>query len=244
MPFKHGSKTSVYLDGADMSPYLNQADWSSDQESAETTTFNATWKTHIAGRNSAKAGFAGYYDPLQLQLETHLAAGVGSLVSGVLTVCQGGTVIGDDARLFSVTSSSYAESSPVGGVIAVKWDTETTTAVGTGWVLHPLGSDTDTTTGATRDDAAATATGYIGHLQVTAQNATSWVVVIQDASASNFSDGATVMTFTAATGKTSQRIVSATNTTALRRYVRYVATRTGGSAASTITFQLSYARNS
>jgi hypothetical protein len=49
--------------------------------------------------------------------------------------------------------------------------------------------------------------------------------------------------FTAATTATSQRLLSATSTTALRRYVRYVATRTGGAGGDGITFGLAYSRN-
>ena len=48
--------------------------------------------------------------------------------------------------------------------------------------------------------------------------------------------------FTAATGVTSQRQTSATDTADLRRYVRYVATRTGGAGGDGITFSLVYAR--
>jgi hypothetical protein len=117
--------------------------------------------------------------------------------------------------------------------------------IGFGDILHILTEDTNTTTGATKDDTAATATGWIAHLHVTAVDAGSWVVKLEDASASNFSDGAVVTdgTFTAATGATSQRLVSAAETTALRRYVRYVATRTGGAGGDGITFALAYSRN-
>jgi hypothetical protein len=232
----------VYLDGLDLSPYLNMADWSLDADTAETTTFGSDWKSYIPGEQGAKADFSGLYDPTVLDLENLLGDDF-ALNNGVLTYCPSGSAIGDDARLFSAGASSYAQSSPVGGVVAVKWTPAVSAQVGLGKVLHPLGADTNTTTGATRDDLAATATGWIAHIHVTAVSAGSWVVVLADASASNFSDGATVATFTAATGKTSQRMLSASGTTALRRYVRYVATRTGGAASDTLTFQLSYSRN-
>lgn len=244
MAFLHGRKSSVYLDGIDLSPYLTAADWSNSQDTSETTTFGATWQTFIAGDMAAKASFAGYYDPTMLDIEGLLGDDF-ALNNGVLTYCPAGATIGDDARLFSAGASDYVQSSPVGGVVAIKWDPAVSAQVGFGWVLHVLGADTNTTTGATKDDAAATATGWIAHLHVTAVSGGSWIVKLQDASASNFSDGADVTgaSFTAATGKTSQRLISAANTTALRRYVRYVATRTGGTAGDTITFQLSYSRN-
>jgi len=245
MPFLHGSKTSVYLGGLDLSPYFNAAEWSTDQDSAETTTFSALWKTFIAGEQAAKATFSGFYDPTMLDVEQTLGVDW-SLITGVLTYCPRGSTIGDDARLLSVATSSYVQSSPVGGAVGIKWDVMASAPVGFGWVLHPLAADTNTTTGATKDDTAATSLGWVAHLHVTAVSGGSWVVKLEDASAANFSDGADVTggTFTAATGKTSQRLLAATPTTALRRYVRYVATRTGGIAGDTITFQLSYSRNS
>lgn len=243
MAFKHGSKTSIYLGGLDLSPYLNAAEWSTDQAAAETTTFGASWKTYIAGLQGAKATFGGFYDPTVLDIENTLGVDW-SLTAGVLTACAGGTAIGDDARLFSIMSSSYAQTSPVGGAVGVKWEAATSAPVGFGDVLHPYGVDTNTTTGAEKDDSAATSLGWIAHLHVAAVSGGSWVVKLQDAAVSNTYSDLTGGAFTAATGKTSQRLVAATNTTTLRRYVRYVATRTGGIAGDTITFQLSYSRNS
>lgn len=241
MAFKHGSKTSVFLGSRDLSAYLNAADFSTDVDTADTTTFGATWKTAIAGTTASKAGFQGLYDPT---IED-LPATVGVEFGSALTYCPAGALaIGDRARLLAVATTTYAESSPVGGVVAVKWDVQASGAVGFGDVLHVLSEDTNTTTGATKDDTAATATGWIAHLHVTAVDGGSWVVILADASASNFSDGATVATFVAATGATSERIVAATTTTALRRYVRYTATRTGGIAGDGITFTLAYSRNS
>ena len=241
MPFLHGSKTSVYLDGLDLSPYLNMADWSTNQDTAEVTTFSADWKSYIAGTQGASASFGGFYDPDMLDLENILGDDF-SLTSGVLTYCPRGSAIGDGARLFSVGASDYAQSSPVGGVIAVKWDPKTSAPVGLGQVLHPLGADTDTTTGADKDDAAATASGWIAHLHVTAVTAGSWVITLEDAAVATWG-AVTGGAFTAVTGAGSQRLLSADNTTALKRHVRYVATRTGGAASDSITFQLSYSRN-
>jgi hypothetical protein len=244
LPFVHGSKTSVYLGGLDLSPYLNAAEWSSDLDTGETTTFNSTWKTHIAGTFGSKATFAGYYDPTMTDLEATLGVDY-SLTSGVLTICAGGGTIADDARLLSIATSNYTQTSPVGGVVGVKWDAQTSAPVGFGHVLHPMGADTNTTTGAERDDAAATSLGWIAHLHVTGiTGGGSWVVKLQDAAVTNTYSDLTGGAFTTTAVKSSQRLVSATNTTALRRYVRYVATRTGGAGGDTVSFQLSYSRNS
>lgn len=242
MPFAHGKATGVYLGGFDLSPYLNMAEAAVDIDTADTTTFGSTWKQSIIGTEAAKATFGGFYDPGVLDIENTLTVDF-ALTSGVLTYCPaGGATIGNLARLMSATSGTYAQTSPIGGAVAVKWEAAISAGVGFGQVLHPYGTDTDTTTGSEKDDLAATTTGWVAHLHVAAQNATSWVVKLQDAAVSNTYTDVTGGAFTAVTTKSGQRLLSASGAT-LRRYVRYVATRTGGSAASTITFQLSYARN-
>lgn len=242
MPFKHAKSTTVLLGTVNLSPYLTSVELAVDLDTADTTVFGATWKTAVAGTPSAKVDFAGYYDPAESSLPALLATGT----PGVLTFSPGaGAAIGDDARLVSALDVGYAESVPVGGVVGTKGTFTADGAVAYGYVLHPLAEDTDTTTGANRDDTASTSTGWTMHLHVTAVDGGSWVIKLVDASASNFSDVADVSggAFTAATGATSQRLRSATATATVRRYVRYVATRTGGAGGNGITFALALARN-
>lgn len=239
MAFIHGKSTAVLLGSLNLTGYLNNIDLSADLDVADTTTFGANWKTSVAGTVGSKADYGGLYDPAVSDLPAMLLAGT----PGVLTYAPGGqATIGDRARLLYVYETSYAESSPVGGAVAVKGSFLADGAVGFGDVLHPLGEDTNTTTGADKDDGAASATGWMAHLHVTAVDGGSWVVKLQDAATTDWAD-VTGGAFTAATGATSQRLTSAAATTALRRHVRYVATRTGGSVGDGITFALAYARN-
>lgn len=234
----HGRYTGVLLDAIDLSPYLTSADLSVDVDDSDTTTFGATWKTAIAGQIAPKVDASGYYDPGLGKFTPAALVAPG----GVLTYGPAGlSTIGQLARLIPVVYTTYAESSPVGGVVAFKWSATSDAAVGFGWVLHPLAKDTNTTTGADRDDAAATTTGWVAHLHVTSVDAGSWVVKLQDALTTDWTD-VTGGAFTAATAATQQRLVSAAGAT-LRRHVRYVATRTGGTAGDGITFSLSYSRN-
>lgn len=240
MPFAHGRSTTVLFNETNQTGYLDAAEYSVDVDTGDTTTFGNGWKTFLAGLLSATAGFTGKHDPGNLEPRSELAVD-----SGVLTYCPGGgATIGDRCRLMAITATNYTESSPVGDVVTFAWDTMAQSATGFAQMLHPLAEDTNTTTGATKDDTSATTTGWIAHLHVTAVDAGSWVIKLQDASASNFSDGADVTggSFTAATAATSQRLTSAAGAT-LRRYVRYVATRTGGAGGDGITFALAYSRN-
>lgn len=239
MAFVHGRNARVYFNAVDLSAYMTDANLAASMEPGETTTFGASAKAYLAGLRDKTFDFAGNYDPAATQMEAALAVD-----AGVLTYCPGGgAAIGDLAWLGSVIGTEYDQSSPVGGIVAFSWAVQASAGSPVGYVLHPLAEDTNTTTGATRDDTAATTTGWAMHLHVPLVDAGSWVIKLQDASASNFSDVADVTggSFTAATAATQQRLVSAVGAT-LRRYVRYTATRTGGAGGDGITFQLSLSR--
>jgi len=242
MAFKHGKNTAVYLNGVDLSTYLNATDFSVDVDTADTTTYQSTWKSAISGQSSAKADFNGLYDPTSSTLPSSIGVDF-STTAGVLTYAPAGaTAIGDLTRMMSIATTQYTESSPVGGVVAIKWGVLTSAPVGFGWALHPLAEDTNTTTGAERDDSAATTTGWIAHLHVTLVDGGSWVIKLQDAAVSNTYSDVSGGAFASVSSAGGQRLLSASGAT-LRRYVRYVATRTGGSAGDGITFHLSYSRN-
>lgn len=239
----HGKNTQVFLDALDISAYLNAADFSTDVDTAESSTFTATWKTAIAGQMQSKLETAGYYDPALTKFSPAYLVGSG----GVLTYGPNGMqAAGNAARLIQVANTAYAESSPVGGIVAFKWSVMSDAPVGFGTVWNPLSDlGASPATGANIDGGAATTSGWVAHLHVTAVTGSgSWVVKLVDASASNYSDVADVTggAFTTTAAPTQQRLVSAAGAT-LRRYVRCVATRTGGAVGDRITFGLAVARN-
>lgn len=237
MAFAHGRNTVVWWNSADITGYLDNTDLSIDMDAGETTTYGKTWKTYLAGLVDATVGFTGKYDAtggnaIEAQLGTD---------AGVLTYAPPPGTAGARARLVSATGATYSESSPVGDIVTFAWDVQSQTIVGLGWVQHAFTEDTNTTTGSSIDGTAATTTGWTAHLHVSAVDGGSWVVKLEDsADNSNWAD-VTSGAFTAATGATSQRLASASGAT-LRRYTRYTATRTGGSAGDGITFGLAIAR--
>jgi hypothetical protein len=239
MPFKHGKNTTVMLGSINLSPYLDSMDLAVDADQADTTAFGSTWKTELMGTVGAKVDYSGLYDPTQASLPTLF----NSLVPGVLTYCPGaGATLGDGARLVSAFDTAYAESAPVGGIVAVKGSITADGKVGFGNVLCPLSLVTGTTNGGDQDDLASTSTGWTAHLHVTAVSSGTWTVKVQDAATTDWTDITPAITFTATTIATSQRITSATATATVRRHVRYVATVVGGSTP-TITMFVAFARN-
>ena len=236
MAFKHGKSAAVWYGSTDMSPYLFGADLSIGVETSDVTTFaSAGWRNYIPGLIGGGYEFEGLYDPAETNIQAALGTG-----GGVLTVCPSGTAIGDLVRLVPVITTAYGQSSPIEGVIGFSWGVTAETAIASGRIIHALTEDTNTTTGTGIDQTASTSTGWTAHLHVTLVDGGSWVVTVQD-SADN-SSWATIATFAAKTAAGSERLVSAASTTTVRRYVRVVATRTGGSAGQGITYALGFAR--
>jgi hypothetical protein len=241
---KYGAGTSVWLDLVDASAFFNEAGIDISVETAETTTFqpgaSPAWKAFIEGVASSKVTVKGFYD------QVNDAALFGNVRDGgsVLTYGpQGIAAVGDPARMVLVHDTAVAESSPVGGAVLVSAAFAGDAAVGLGWALHAMSTDSGTTTGPARNDAAASTTGWQAHLHVTAVTGspTSWTVRLQDSA-----DGTTWAdvaggAFTATNVPAAQRLVSAPGAP-LRQYVRYVATVVGGTVP-TVAFGLAYARN-
>ena len=241
MAFKAGRTAGLLFNEFRLTPYLDSAAMSVSIGTGDTSTFGTDWTTAIPTLNSATFSMTGRYD--EAALPANVRATLGN-DAGILTyIPADATSIGALARLSSVASTNLATSSPVGDVVAVAWDAMSEAPVQFGVLLHPYGADTDTTTGASYDGSAASSTGWTAHLHVGAVSAGSWVVTIEDSSTGS-SGWAAIATFTAATGATSQRLQSAATTTTVKQSVRYVATRTGGSASASITFALAFARQS
>lgn len=237
MAFKHGSKAAVWYGGIDMSPYLNSAALALAVETGDTTTFGSTWRSAIPGLIGGTYDFEGKYDPAETNVQADLAA----QTETVLTVCPSGSAVGDKARLVPALTTTYGQSSVIDDAVGISWGVTMAGAFARGTMIHN-GEDTNTTTGSAIDQTASSSTGWTGHLHVSLVDGGSWVVTIQD-SADGSTDWTTIATFAAKTAVGAERLRSAAATTTVRRYVRVVATRTGGSAGQGITYALAFARS-
>ena len=238
MAFKAGRGAQILFNQYDVSGYLNAAGVQIGADTAEVTNFaSAGWKEYMATLLGGTFPFAGMYDvafPVTSQL---------GVDAGVLTYAPASaTAIGDPVFLASITSTDLQKSSPVGGIVAISWTATAEAAVAYGQLLHPLAKDTNTTTGASKDDSAQSTTGWTANLHVTGVDGGSWVIKMQDSADNSSWADVTGGAFSSLSAAGSQRLVSASGTTTLRRYVRYIATRTGGSAGQGVTFALGYSR--
>ena len=237
MAFKHGSKAAVWYGGWALTPYLTSAALSVSVEVADTTTFGNTWRTMLPGLVSGTYDFEGKYDPD----ETDLQGDIDNQAQTVLTVCPGGSAVGDLARLVPSITTQYGQSSVIDDAVGISWGVTGAAAIAFGTLIHN-GEDTNTTTGSAIDQGAATSLGWTAHLHVTLVDGGEWDIDIEDSSTGS-SGWAVIAAFADKDGMSAERQVSGSATATVKRYIRVVATRTGGSVGNGITYALAFARN-
>jgi hypothetical protein len=115
MAFKHGRAAAVWIGTNDLSAFLDQAEKSTDVDTAETTTFGQNWKRYLAGLIGTTVSMSGSYDgtastgPAAV-LETAIANGT----AWTWKFFPGGSASGQRQHSFSAFVTNYSESSPVG----------------------------------------------------------------------------------------------------------------------------------
>lgn len=114
MAFRHGSKAAISVNANLLSAYCDNLSLGRDIDTAETTTFGLTDKTHIAGLLSGSLSLSGNYDPTTT---TGPAAVLeGCLTGAVPVTCiyyPGGNVAGQRSHTFSGIVTNYSETSTV-----------------------------------------------------------------------------------------------------------------------------------
>lgn len=114
MAFRHGKWAEITVDGDDLSAFCDSADISIDVDTAETSTFGSSWKTHLAGLAGGEVELAGNYDPTA---STGPAAVLMALIGGdavPIVLYPGGNVSGQRSHTFDAILTNYSESSAVG----------------------------------------------------------------------------------------------------------------------------------
>ena len=120
---RHGLNAAVYIGTNNLSGYLDQADKSTDVDTAETTVFGNSWKQYLAGLIGTTLSISGSYDgtattgPAAL-METCIANGT----AWTWKFFPGGSASGQRSHSFSAFVTNYSESSPVAD--KVTWSAE------------------------------------------------------------------------------------------------------------------------
>ena len=129
MAFRHGRLAEITVNSKDLSSFCDSADLNIDIDTADTTTFGATWKTAITGLAGGGLELSGDYDPTAT---TGPAAVLTALIGAdpfACTVYPGGNVTGQASRAFDAILTKYSEGSPVGGKVTFKASLQVTDAI-------------------------------------------------------------------------------------------------------------------
>lgn len=227
MAFVHGKDTKVFINENDYSSYFNNADNSLTSDVAETTTFGATGnaKTYIVGKKDGTASLSGFFDATSDAVIQPLLGGNDFLyLNGISGVSATDKVYFGNANIIN-----YGISSPVGDVVASTIDLQADGGLLSGLVLE---NDTITATadGTARDNGSSTTNGGGAFLVITSVSGTSPTLdVVIKHSADNVTY-TNLVTFTQATGTTSEYKAVAKDTT-VNRYLK-VSFTAGGTTPS------------
>lgn len=239
MAFQSAQSTRASVGLLNASGYIRDLSFTAPTEALEVTTLADRAKVFIVGQTDSDGSF-------NMVLDTNPATNSQFAVLNTWKSTQ--------PQVLDIAPEGYATGNPVIMINAIDTQVVTQAAVGTtvdASVAFVSQSDTDfglsvedytaivaTGNGTARDGLAATANGGVAHVHVTAfASLTSDTITIEH-SVDGSTSWATLVTFTAATGLTSERIVVAAGTT-VRRYLRVVDTFSG---SGSITRQVSFAR--
>lgn len=237
MTFVHGRNVAILHGAYDLTTYFNSVDVPNEVEEVETTTFGSTSKTFLLGFAESSISLEGYWDGTANAVDARLQAVLGG--SGTpTTVGWNQTTIGNRAILASGIEKSYGITAGVGDAVAVSAEMRADGGVDYGVFLHNLtaegaGGNTDP-----YDGTAGSSNGYATTLHVTAlSGGGTWTIKVQHCTTSGgvYAD---LVTFTNATGITSER---KTGTGTVNQYLRVLWTIAGG-AGNSATFAVAFAR--
>jgi hypothetical protein len=247
MAFVAGKSTKIIANKYDLSAYFNNMDLTWDKNAPETTTYGVNDRTYLPlGLRGGTISLSGLYDASSNAVDEVLAAALGGAAVPVLIGPDGlsiaehatGEVARDNADVVYMANSlytNYSISSPVDGVVAVTADIQAHQGIHQGFSLHDLTARTTTANGNSIDEEAASTSGGVGFLHVTAASGTAPTldVVIKDST--DDSSFVELIAFTQTATTTAERKTVAG---AVSRYVRVEWTiddTTGGSPSFTFT---------
>ena len=235
MAFLSGKDTKILVDDVDLSGYFNNLDETAELAGLVTTTFGKAAVTRVTGLKDGRVTLGGFFDSGVDAVDEEIRAAFTTF--RVFTAAKEGLVIGKPTTLLSALSTNYRRSAPVADVVSVSVDIEPDGGLDFGVSLHDLTAETATGNSASVDNAAATTTGAVAHLHVTAASGTTPSLTTKVQHSVDNAVWVDLITFTAATARTKER---KTVTGTVNRYLRE--TRTISGTTPSFTFAVACAR--
>ena len=115
--FIAGKDNKVFFGAFDLSSYFNSANFSREQASVETTTFNSDQATYISGIETASASLGGFFDGSTDAVDEELQAVIGATNPTPLSIYQGGDTAGNKVVLLNSRIQNYSIDSSVNDTV-------------------------------------------------------------------------------------------------------------------------------
>jgi hypothetical protein len=227
MAFKNAQSSRVLLGALNYSGYATKVSFGLTQDALEVTTIIDTAKKYIVGATQASYSIA-------VNLDTDTTAGglwsnattFKTTQPSPLSYAPSGLTTGSEVWLVGALESTFSSQSTNDGLVTASLAGIADGSYDPGLVVEDLTSISATGNGTARDQTTATTNGGVAHLHLTAFSGVTSTLVTIEHSVDGATAWATLVTFAAATGLTSERVVVAAGTT-VRRYLRVVDTLTG-----------------
>lgn len=233
-----GSSAKVYGAGYDLTAFLKEAGVSVETAKLDTTVFGQVDRNFIPGLQDASISEAGLYDDTATTGIDAVLAAIDRVADQVWVHLPNGDTHGAVGRGMVIAETSYKIESPTDDVNAISFGAQVSGGTERVVVHHILQAEGSSANGTSVDNAASSANGGVGYLQVTDVSAGTHTVKIQHSA--DDSTWADLIEFTGLTGSsdhTAERIaVSGT----VNRYTRAIVTVSGG----TPTFHVAFGRKS
>lgn len=120
MSFRHAKYAEISVNANLLRAFCDAYDLSIDVDTAETTTYSATWKTYLPGIAGATFEIGGKYDPTATTGPVAVLTGLIGADPFAVIGYPGGNTAGQIQHQFNAIITSYKESSPMSGPVAFK----------------------------------------------------------------------------------------------------------------------------
>lgn len=236
-----GVTLKVLINQYDVTGYFRKLDLDCQTSMYDTTVFGSTSKAFIPGLRSGTIAVEGLFEEVATvnAPDNVFSAIEAAATVPLVSVFPEGWALGKRAYLLQAHENKHDIGAQVDALIMNSAEFTDNDGYDFGVSLHALSAETSLPyTGTATDNGAATTNGGVAFLHVSAIAGASpnAVIKIQHAAVSSYAD---LVTFTAVTAATSQRVVVAAGTT-VNRNLR--ATITEGGTTSSITPSISFAR--
>ena len=161
-----GFLAEIYVNGYDLTEFLNAASPSKTAEVYDVTTFRKQWMEFIAGRTSGNFNIAGFYigDDGYVGEILYNALAVKPSIWSVMMQGDGQAKLGYG---FPAIETQITITMPTNGVVTISGSGVASSSVDLIVVLHPLGAETAPEDGTAVDNGASTNNGGTGYVHVT-----------------------------------------------------------------------------